>query len=98
MIKPRRYSMELYRRTDNDYLPATLEHVSTRIVTMPPTVRSVTGIAAHLFPDLDFDTRWESMRDILADAREYGYTLFSFSLIRPGDPREITYTLSFLEV
>ena len=95
-LYPRRYSVMLYKRTDEDYLPATLEAIDVYHPRLVPCVRDVSGWIAACFPWLEIDTRWETMRDMMEGAREYG--LFSISLRKPGDPREVTYSLSFLEV
>lgn len=96
MINPRRYSAMLYRRTDEDYLPATLEALDVYHPTIRPTISDVTWYVSEKFPGMEIDTRWESLRDMLETAREYGY--FSVSLRKHGEPAAITYKLSFLEI
>lgn len=95
-LYPRRYSVMLYKRIDCDYEREILEPVNVYHPRLVPCVRDVSGWIAAMFPWLEIDTRWETMRDMMEGAREYG--LFSVSLRKPGDPREITYSLSFLEV
>ena len=95
-LYPRRYSVMLYKRTDCEYERAVLDAIDVYHPRLVPCVRDVSGWIAAMFPWLEIDTKRETMRDMMEGARIYG--LFSISLRKPGDPQEISYKLSFLEV
>ena len=91
----RTWSTILYRCIDEDYLPATLEHIKEYTITAPPTTSAIAGWIDVALPGYRIDTRWETMREMLQGAALYG--CFSVKLIKPDEDKHISYTLSFLE-
>lgn len=94
-MKSKAWGIILYRRIDEDYLPATLEHIKEYRIAAAPTISAITGWIDATLPGCRIDTRWETMRDMLQGAAQYGY--FSVKLTKPGEDKRISYTLSFLE-